>query len=95
MMNEFHDLLSAIHQALKRCLDVGMHPPLYLAAIGSNGALFYGRYTQGDECLEFEKLAGYAVDDGAFVLPTALVIVDKQGEAAKVTVSHRGVSFTH
>jgi hypothetical protein len=75
-----------IAQALDELLARGFVPPIYCAAVASNGCMyfveFYGDVVGG---FEVQKHAEHNVAPG-FRTPVNIIFVDQRGEAARVVL---------
>lgn len=82
----------AFVETLQRCLDEGMQPPFIVCAVAINGAGQIYRITPGEdgECLAQSHAAG-----GMMQLPINMMVVDQDGDAARVLISANGVTTFH
>ena len=83
-------------EMLKDCMARGMQPPFHMAAVASNGACLFGRFTrtaQHDD-LSFTALSVYSAD-GNIHAPIKVMMVDAEGAVSYGTVLHVGLSQHH
>jgi hypothetical protein len=87
-MPGFQELSMQIGQALEQCLAMGYQPPLFVAAIASNGYMFYLGYDRSKKGhgLDATTLAEYISDEGV-KLPVNIFVVDSKGEASRLLIS--------
>jgi hypothetical protein len=83
-------ITSAITNALDRATKSGMVLPFILVAVGTNGAIIAVRYTLNEDygTLDAEPLMQTATS--AMGLPINIMIVDANGEAARLVVRPDG-----
>jgi hypothetical protein len=83
------DFSIACKEMLKDCMATGMQPPFHMAAVASNGACLFGRFTrtaQPDD-LSFEALSHHSAD-GSIYAPIKVMMVDAKGAVSYGTVIH-------
>ena len=88
MMDDLSQHIAAIVQA---CIDRGMRVPFIMWSASPNGCVLSTRFTPGSE---MEVLAEYFPEEG-FLLPINVMIVDQEGEAARVTITADGATTWH
>ena len=83
-------LQDTMYPVLTRLLQEGCVLPLFVTCIGRNGSMICGRYDDIEAAgLDFIFEASH-IEDGAFLLPMHLLVVDQWGEAAHVRHDHEG-----
>jgi hypothetical protein len=82
---------AALGKMLGMLLDRGVELPLYFAAIAVNGSMCMGRYERAadGEHLNCVILGTHVVDD-LFAEPLHILVTDRRGEAARVTLAASG-----
>ena len=81
------DFSIACKEMVKDCMESGMRPPFHMAAVASNGAHLFGRFTQtaqSDE-LSFEALSHHS-EDGLILGSITVMMVDAEGAVSYGTV---------
>jgi hypothetical protein len=79
-------LIEQIAEALGAVLEDGFVAPLHVACVARNGSLHYARYVLNDGGgLDLEVLSSHD-ENGMFVFPINVVIVDSEGDAARVVI---------
>jgi hypothetical protein len=81
-------------EILQACLGRGFQLPLYLCAIGANGAVLVVSYTphEDQEGLETKVLAEHYPAAG-FLVPINMMVSDAAGEATRVVIRGDRWSF--
>ena len=76
-------------ELLKDCMARGMQPPFHMAAVASNGACLFGRFTRTAQLddFRFKALSQYSAD-GSMHAPVKVMIVDAEGAVSYGTVLH-------
>jgi hypothetical protein len=83
------ELQEDIAEILSHCIDKGMKLPLILCSIGINGSVLVVRVNDGREP---DTLAEYLEND-AFNLPINIMVIDRDGEAARVVINGGVISY--
>lgn len=83
------ELQEHLAEALSRCINNGMKLPFIVCAISPNGSALVTRVNEGREP---DTLAQHFEND-AFTPPVNIVVVDHKGEAARVVIKGRGISY--
>jgi hypothetical protein len=84
------ELGNTIHEALEHYQDQGRPLPYLLIACSINGVVMAARYSKGEDRLLAEMLVE-AKD--VMLLPLNMMLIDGEGEAARILVFKGGVSF--
>ncbi|UPK39733.1 hypothetical protein IVB18_22420 [Bradyrhizobium sp. 186] len=76
-------------EVLRQCIDDGMKLPFILCAMSPNGSVLVTRINEGRGP---DTLAQH-VEDNAFKTPINVVVVDHDGEAARVVIRPGEISY--
>jgi hypothetical protein len=87
-----NDLEESLREALAACVARGMALPFIVTAVAKNGSLFAMR-VRGDES-PGEEIVMSSNGDG-FTLPINIMVVDADGEAARVLIVQNGTVSVH
>jgi hypothetical protein len=80
----------AMGECLDACIDKGFEFPMHLVLLARNGALVAVRYTEDDDAdVQAEAIAGHS-DDGKFLRPIHVMVVDAKGRALRLRVGADG-----
>ena len=87
-------LAAKITEAINTCLQRGMKLPFVVAMVGSSGSVFCLRYDKNEtgDGLEATPLAEHG-DPGDFASPINMMVFDKTGQAARVTITDVGLTY--
>jgi|EndMetStandDraft_4_1072995.scaffolds.fasta_scaffold216687_2 hypothetical protein len=83
------ELQEHLAQALSQCINNGMKLPFIVCAISPNGSVLVTRVNEGREP---DALAQHFEND-TFTPPINIMVVDHNGEAARVVISGRSISY--
>jgi hypothetical protein len=84
MTGDFFAAGESLAEAIESMLADGFELPIYFAAIGRNGSMVCGQYTQAEVGLKAEFLAERIQDEG-LETPMHIMFVDSRGEVGKVS----------
>jgi hypothetical protein len=76
-------------EVLRQCIDNGMKLPFIVCAISPNGSVLVTRINEG---LGPDTLAQHFEDQG-FKTPVNIMVVDYDGEAARVVITGGEISY--
>lgn len=85
------DLLSEkLSEILETLINKGFTPPLYCAAISTNGSIMTFQYEFAQDGTLDMKLISSHSPEGQFTIPVNIMFVDKKGDAARVIIEKSG-----
>jgi hypothetical protein len=76
-------------EALSHCIDIGMKLPFIVCAISPNGSVLVTRINEGRGP---DTLAQH-FENGAFRAPINIMVVDHDGEAARVVLNAGEITY--
>jgi uncharacterized protein (DUF302 family) len=89
METKMEELQEHILEALRHCIEIGMKLPFVVCAVGTNGSVLVTRINEGREP---DTLAQHSEDHG-FTTPVNIMVVDQDGEAARVVIKGGGITY--
>jgi len=87
----------ALGEIFQTLIDDGWELPIHITALASNGLRLLGSYEQTKEgTCDFKTSASYFPLGKGMQLPINVMAVNKEGEAVRVLLSHKGqkIEFT-
>lgn len=84
------DITDAMREALETCVERGMKLPFILCSASPNGSIICMRFRSGG--IEPEALCEHFEPEG-FRMPVTLMVLDQNGEAARVTITAERTIF--
>ena len=95
-MDNMNVLTQQLGNILTECLERGMQLPFTTAVLALNGSLLAVRYVPADdgEGCQCEVLAERSVG-GSFRLPINIMVVDANGDAARILIGQSGETTFH
>ena len=83
-------LKEKLNEILETLMNEGFTPPLYGAAISTNGSIMTFQYEFAQDGSLDMKLISNHCPDGQFSIPVNMMFVDKRGDAARVVIEKSG-----
>ena len=88
-MEELAELQEQLTEALRQLVENGMKLPFIVSAISANGSVLVIRVNDGRE----PDTLAHNFQNDAFKTPINLMVVDRDGEAARVVINGGMISY--
>jgi hypothetical protein len=89
MQDHLQELQDHFVEAINRCIENGMKLPFIVCAASPNGSVLAVRFNDG----RGPDMLAEHFENHTFTTPLNIMVLDQNGEAARVVIDKEGVSY--